>query len=103
MNQHFAVLPVGRPYGYFNVLPERGEKIHGAFDGKSPRVPSHERRHMRLLDAKDFACQRRGEATLLNKPVDAERKVRLKLLALGVRKSEVGEDIAKHSVFTNAA
>jgi hypothetical protein len=43
MSQYFAVLPMGRPDGDFNVLPESGEKIHNAFDRKGRGVTSHER------------------------------------------------------------
>jgi hypothetical protein len=65
MNQHFAVLPMGRPHGDFNILPERGQKVHEAFDGKGPQVTSPERRHMRLFDAKDFTRLRPREAALV--------------------------------------
>lgn len=48
---------------------------------------------MRLLDAKNLTRSGLGEAALLDEPVDAQGEVRLQLLALGVRKSEVGEDV----------
>ena len=88
------MLSVSWSYGYFHVLAECGGKIHEALDGKSPGLPSHERRDMRLLDAEDFARLRLGEAAPLDQPVDAQRKARLELLAFGVRKSEVGKDVA---------
>jgi hypothetical protein len=73
MNQHFAMLPKGWLYRYFDVLPEGSEKIHEALHRKGAGLASHERRHMRLLDAEDFARLRLREAALLDQAVDAQR------------------------------
>jgi len=94
MDQNFPVFPMGGPYGYLDILPERGEKIHEALDRKGPGLAPHQRGDMRLLDAEDLARLRLCEAALLDQPVDAQRKVSLKLLAFGVRKSQVGKDVA---------
>ena len=49
---------------------------------------------MRLLDAEDFPRLRLRETPLLDQSVDAQRKVCLKVLAFGARKSQVGKDVA---------
>jgi hypothetical protein len=97
MNQNFAVHFTGRPYGYFNVLAERGEKIHEALDRKGPGLAPHERGDVWLLDAEDFTRLHLGEVALLNQAVDAQRQMRLELLAFRVRKSEIGKNVAAAS------
>ncbi len=49
---------------------------------------------MRLLDAEDFTggCLRKLAA--FDEAIDLQREMRLELLALGVRKSQIGKDIA---------
>src|SRR5215467_16017479 len=47
------------------IPPERGEKLHQPTDGKVSRTIAHQRRDMRLLDAKDFSDPRLREAAVL--------------------------------------
>ena len=94
MNQYFPVLSMCWLYGYFDVLPKGGEEVHEALDRKSSGLSAHERRDMRLLDAEDFACLRLRESALLDEPIDAQHKVRLKLLAFRVRECEIRENVA---------
>jgi len=49
---------------------------------------------VRLLDAGDFARSNLGQAARLDEAINLQRQVRLEPLALGVRKAEVGENIA---------
>lgn len=94
MNQNFPVHFTGRPYGYFDVLAERGEKIHEALDRKGPGLAPHERGDVRLLDAEDFTRLSLCKPALFNQAVDAQCQMRLELLTFGVRKPEVGENVA---------
>jgi hypothetical protein len=52
---HFAVLLARGPYDDLHVLPERGEEVHEAFDGKGAGAVAHQCRNVRLLDAENLS------------------------------------------------
>jgi hypothetical protein len=58
------------PYDDFHVLPERGEEVHEAFDGKSPGAVAHQCGDMRLLDAENLSGFCLLEAAPLDEAVD---------------------------------
>ena len=69
-----AVLLAGRPYGNFDVLAERGQKVHEPLDREVARLPTHQTGNMRLPDAQNRAglclCESPGKAlrSLLDDP-----------------------------------
>ena len=61
-------------------------------DQKAPECP-----RMRLPDIEDLPGLGLREVARFDEPVNLERQVGLQLLALGVRKSKVAEDVAAAS------
>lgn len=88
------MLLAGRPHRDFNILPKGGQKVHQALDGEVARLPAHQTGNVRLLDAQYRAGRGLRESSILDKPIDFEREAGLELFALGIRKAEVGKDVA---------
>jgi len=91
---HFTVLLARGPYDDFHVLPERGEKVHEAFDGKGTGAVAHQCRNVRLLDAKNLSRFRLPEAASLYEAIDLQGEFGLQQLLLRMRQAEVSENIA---------
>src|ERR1035441_3560213 len=89
-----AVLLAGRPHGNFDVLAERGQKVHEPLDGEVAGLPTHQTGNMRLPDAQNRASLCLCESPVLDQPVDLEREAALELLPFGVGKAEVGKNVA---------
>src|ERR1035441_332431 len=92
--ENSAVLLAGRPYGNFDVLAERGQKVHEPLDGEVAGLPTHQTGNMRLPDAQNHASLCLCEPTMLDQPVDLEREAGLGLPNSGVGKAEVGKNFA---------
>ena len=83
----------GRPHSDFNILPKGGQKVHQALDREVARLPTHQTGDVRLFDAQYRAGLCLREPSILDKPIDLQRKAGLELLTLGVGKAEVGKDV----------
>src|SRR5437879_11829383 len=83
-----------RAHGDLRVLPEMGQELYQALDRKHLRPVAHQRRDVRLLDAKDCPSPGLGEAAVFDGLVYLQRETRLQQLLLGMRQVEIGEDIA---------
>src|SRR3989475_1644008 len=93
-NGNFSMLLARRAHGDLHVLPEMSQELHQALDRKHPRPVAHQRRDVRLLDAKDCSSPGLGEAAVFDDPVYLQREARLQQLLLGMRQVEIGKDIA---------
>jgi hypothetical protein len=83
-----------RSHSDLNVLAEGSQKIHETFHGEVARLPTHQNRNERLLDAKDLSRRRLSESTVFDKPIDLQRETRLDLLALWIGKAQVSKHVA---------
>jgi len=101
-NGNFSMLLARRAHGDLHVLPEMGQELHQALDRKHPRPVAHQRRDVRLLDAKDCPSPGLGEAAVFDDPVYLQREARLQQLLLGMRQVEIGKDIAAPLVRPNS-
>jgi hypothetical protein len=82
-----------RPDGNLDILAESGEEIHKPFHRKRSRTIAHERRNMRLLDAKNLSGFGLRDTALPDQPVDLQRKLRLEQLLLGIGQAKIGKYI----------
>ena len=89
-----AVLLAGRPHGNFNVLAERGQKVHEPLDGEVAGLPAHQTGNMRLPDAQNRTSPCLCESSILDRPVNLDSEAGLELLPFRVRKAEVGKNVA---------
>ncbi len=85
--------------GDLDVLPEGGEKVHEALDGKRAGAVAHQGRYVRLLDAENLAGFDLLEAAFLDEAVNLERKPGFQEFLFGMGETEVGKDVA--AVFLN--
>lgn len=82
------------PHRNFNVLAQGIEELEEALNGKMPGAPVHQCRNVRLLDSEYLTGLSLGQPAPPDKPVDLQREISLQCLPLGMRKAQIGKNIA---------
>src|SRR5437773_12328872 len=93
-NGNFSMLLARRAHGDLHVLPETGQELHQALDRKHPLQVAHQRRDVRLLDAKDCPSPGLGAASVSDDPVYLQLQASLQQSLYVMRQVRMGKDIA---------
>lgn len=93
-HRNSSVGPASGTDGYLDILSEGGEKLHQALDGERSRAITHQRRDVRLFNAKYFASLRLCDAELPDKTVDPQRKLSFQQFLFRMGQAEIGENVS---------
>lgn len=89
----------GRTNGYLNILSQGSEKLHQALDGERSRAITHQRRDVRLLDAKYFAGLGLCNTESPYETVYLQRKLGFQQLLFRMWQAKVRENVSTASLY----